>query len=418
MATRTWIGSAQKAAQVTAYVFGGTWESSDVINVTIGTRTYSTTAGSTTTATVVSNLAAALTALTQANYPEFYEQTYSANSSTLTITARTAGVPFTITITTTETGGGAADSQTIDGGASSTGTDSTACSSPNHWSIASNWLEGVVPTSSDTVNIERGSVDILYGLDQNSVTLTALNVMNTYTGKIGLPTRNTAGYEEYRETQLKISATTVNIGQRDGRGSGRIKLNVGSVQTQVNVYATGTPEEQGLPSLLWKGTNASNVVNVFGGSVGVALFSGETAVIDTLRQTGGDLLCSSGVTLTTIDKVGGTLRIESAATTITNGGGDITIDGSGAVTTINAREGTVNYNSTGTITTLNIYDGGAVSFNAINKARTVTNCTLTSGGSLTDSNKTVTWSNGVQLYQCGISAVSLDMGEQMTLTRS
>lgn len=418
MATRTWIGSAQKVAQVTAWVLGGTWEATDVIIFTIGTRSFSLVAGSTNTTTIAALMVTTWNALVAANFPEFSEMTASSNTATFTLTGDTAGVPFTVTISTTETGGGAADSQTIDGTTTSTGTTSTSCSSPNHWSIASNWAEGAVPTGADDVVIDRGDVDILYGLDQNAVTLTSLTITNGYSGDIGLPTRNSAGYEEYRDTQLKISATTINIGQYTGRGSGRIKINTGSVQTQVNCYATGTSAEAGIPSLLWKGTNASNVVNVFGGSFGAAMFSGETATIATLRQTAGQVTCTTGVTLTTIDKVGGSMTITSSATTITHGGGDIRVDGTGAVTTINAREGTVNYTSTGTITNLNIYDGGAVSFDINNKARTVTNCTMTSGGALSDANKTVTWSNGVILYQCGIGAVQLNLGENITLTRS
>lgn len=418
MSTRTWIGSAPLAAQVTDWVLGGTWEATDVIIFTIGTRSFSLVAGSTNTTTIAALMASTWNALTAANYPEFSEMTASSNTATFTLTGDTAGVPFTVTISTTETGGGAADSQTIDSTTSSTGTDSTACSSPNHWSLASNWAENAVPVNSDDVVIDRGDVDILYGLAQSGVSLTSLTVTNNFTGSIGLPTRNAGGYEEYRATQLAIGATTMNLGQRSGRGSGRIKINNGSVQTTVNVYNSGTPEESGLPSILWKGTNASNVVNVFGGSVGVALFSGETAVIATLRQTNGEVTCSNGVTLTTIDKAGGTLGIESAATTITNGGGDLTIDGSGAVTTINAREGTVNYNSTGTVTNLNVYDGGTVSFDLINKARTVTNCQVTSGGRISDANKTVTWTNGIDLYQCGLVAVQLDVGEHFTLSTS
>jgi hypothetical protein len=418
MATRTWIGSAQLAAQVTSWALAGTWEATDVIIFTIGTRSFSLVAGSTNTTTIAALMASTWNALNATNYLEFSAMTASSNTATFTLTGDTAGVPFTVTISTTETGGGAADAQTIDGSTSSAGVDSTACSSPNHWSLAANWAEGAVPVNSDDVVIDRGSVSIKYGLAQSAVTLTSLTVTNNFTGDIGLPTRNSIGYEEYRATQLAISATTMNIGTQGGRGSGRLKINNGSVATTVNVYNTGTPSEQGLAAFLWKGTNASNVLNVFGGSVGVATFSGETAVIATLRQTAGQSTCTAGTTLTTIDKTGGTLTIESAATTITNGGGDITINGTGAVTTINAREGTVNYNSTGTVTNLNVYDGGGASFNAINKARTVTNCQVTSGGTLTDSNKTVTWTNGIDLYQCGLGAVQLDVGEHLTLSTS
>lgn len=417
MATRTWIGSAPKVAEVTAYVLGGTWDATDVINMTIGTVTVPLTVGSTSTTTIAALMATTWNALLAANYPQFKELTASSNTATFTLTANTAGLPFTVTIATTEPGGGAPATQTIDGGASSTGTDTTANSSPNQWSLAANWAEGVVPVAADDVNIERGSVDILYGLAQSAVTLTSLTIKATYTGKIGLPTRNATGYEEYRATQLAISATTCTIGQGQGSGSGRIKLNFGSVQTALTVYGMATSAETGLAALLWRGTHASNVVNVYSGTVGVAIFSGETAVIATLRQTGGTVKTASGTTLMTIDKSAGSLETFSSATTITNRGGDITV-WSGAHTTINLLQDKLAYNSTGTLTTLNVYDAGEANFDEVNQARTVTNCTIVEGAKISDKAKTVTWTNGIILSKCGIEAVTLLLGEDITITRS
>ena len=419
MAQKTWIGNAPLAQQVTQWAFGGTWETDDVINLTIGSKTVSTTTGNTTTATVVSNLVTTWNNLSATSYPEFAEMTASANTTTfiLTMDSGHAGKPFTVTIATTEAGGGAADAQTIDGAATGTGTTTTANSGPNVWGIASNWLEGAVPADSDTVVFDRGNVDLLYDLEQNKIEPTLMTITQGYTGSIGLPTRNSNGYEEYRGTHLTVGPATLNIGTGFGSGSGRIKINSGSDPVTLNVYATGTSTEQGVHALNWKGTHASNVLNVYGGDVGIAMFSGETAVVATLRQNGGTIESGTGLTWTTINKAGGTLITNAAATTITNDAGDLTCK-AGAHTTINLTGGTLYYESSGTITTLAIYDGATADFRRTNLARTVTNCTVTSGGSVFDRSKTVTWTNGIDLYQCGNEDVTIEIGKHFTLTPS
>jgi len=419
MATRTWIGGAQNISQVQTYVIDGTWEATDIIKFTMGTVTATVVAGSTNTTTIATTMATAWNALSSTVYPQFAELTAGSSTNNFTLTADTAGNAFSCTISSVETNGGASDGQTIDSVASPTtspGTTTTANSNPNDWSVAGNWAENAVPTSSDDVVFDAGNKDVLDGLAQSGVTLTSLSVRAAYTGKIGRPTLNAAGYYEYRATQLAVSATTITIGQGNGTGSGRIKLNVGTAQTAVTVHKMATTVESGLAAFLFKGTHASNVMNVYGGSVGVATFSGETAVIATLRQTGGTIVCQSGVTLTTIDKNGGTLETHSAATTVTNRGGDLQL-WSGAHTTINLLEGALSYNSTGTITTLNVYDGGEANFDSVNQSRTVTNTNIVAGAKISDKAKTVTWTNPISLAKCGIEAVTLMLGEDITVAR-
>ena len=70
MATVRWRGDAPAISQIQSWSFGGTWESSDLIRVTIGGKTKDFTAGSTTTATVVANFVSAWNALSAATWPE------------------------------------------------------------------------------------------------------------------------------------------------------------------------------------------------------------------------------------------------------------------------------------------------------------------------------------------------------------
>lgn len=426
MSTRRWLGSAQGEAQVTEYVFGGTWEATDVIICTIGTKAFDTVAGSTTITTLIDTLVTAWNALDEDVYPEFAGITASRSSNSLVLTADDEGIPFTCTVSTTETGGGAADAQTIDGGTSSAGIDSTACTGPNFWSVAANWSGGAVPVNSDDVVIENTDVSILYGLGQSAVTLTSLTIRQSFTGQIGLPQVNEdGGYSEYRADQLAIGATTVKIGEGDGSGSSRIKINFGSVQMATTVYNSGTRAEEGLPAILLKGTHASNVLEVYQGSVGVAMLAGEVATIATLSvgyttsvELDAQVTCSSGVTLTTANVSGGSLQLNAGLTTLSMLAGTVEVF-AGNITTVTVDGGTFYYRGTGTITTLTISDGGTVDFSRDMSTRTVTNALqMHKGATLKDPNAGVTYSAGIKVNRVGLDEVSIDVGVNRTITPS
>lgn len=382
MATLRWVGSAPRIAQVTDYLFAGTWEATDIVTLTIGQVTLSVTAGSTTISTIIDTIVTAFNALDPDDYPEFATITASRTSNTLRLTADDAGIPFTCTVATTETGGGAADAQTIDGATSSSGTDSTACSSPNHWSIASNWSTGAVPVDNDTVIIDGDKPSILYGISQSSIDLTALTVYQNFTGTIGLPERNEDGYHEYRTTYLTLgTVTTLKIGVGEGSGSGRIKINVGSNACTCNVLNTGSPEEQGIPAFLFKGGSASNVLNVTKGSVGAGFLPAETVNLSggvrigyrDNQQGDSQVWIGDGATVATINKDGGFLELNSAATTINHEAGEMRFEGSGALGTLNIAGGDVRYNSSGTLTTATVAGDGHLDFSQDMRAKTVTN---------------------------------------------
>lgn len=428
MATIRWRGGAAAVAQVQTFAFAGTWEVGDLIRVTIGSKVWDYAVTSTTITTFLPLFVTAYNALDSSDYPEMAELTASSNSTTLTFTADTEGKPFTVTLTPLESDGGAADAQTIEGGGTATtGTEATASSGPYHWDTAANWDSGTVPTTGDSVYLERSDDDIRYGFAQSGVTLVLLEIRASFTGSLGLPPVNNDGtaYPEYRSRVLAISATTCNIGTGEGSGSGRILLNFGSVQTTLNVWQTGSAIDDDVAALQWKGTNASNVVNVYRGSIDVAGFAGETATIATLRvgfESGQDsdaaVLCASGVTLTTITQTGGEVEINSAATTITRSGGSLRINGSGAYTTITNNAGQVIYASSGTVTTYNGGPRSELDLGRDLRAKTFTTTTIQAGSSISDPGAVVTWSNGITLDRCKISDVTLDLGYNRTLTPS
>lgn len=414
MATRRWQPGAAPTTEVWTLTVGGTVEADDVFTIAVGAKAVSVTAGSTTLATVATNIVAALDALDGDDYPEFAEFTAEADGADVVLTAATAGKPFTPVASTTEAGGGAADAQTF------VAVQTTAATGPEFWDDAANWSGTAVPVNGDDVVIEHTDGSIRYGLDQSAVTLASLTIRQSFTGDIGLPEVNANGteYHEYRATHLAVGATTATVGEGEGQGSGRIKLDFGSVQTALTVYNTGSPAETTLESLQWKGTHASNVVSCYGGSVAVAGYGGETATVLTLR-VGGDaqVRCGPGVTLGTATNDGASLDVYSNTTTLNHLDGTTGVHGSATVGTLTIDAGTVVYLSSGTITTLSVGSDATIDFEQDVRARTVTNLIqLYQGASLLDGGASVTMSGGYKTNRCGQEDVTVRTGQNRTYT--
>lgn len=359
MATRTWTGNAAATYDVWTGTVANTWATNDTATVTINGKTMTITIGSlTSTADVATTVKQAFNGETLTDttatvspsiasntLPEFGELTATVSGSVVTFTADTAGVPHTITMGETTAGSGTL-----------TGAHATTATGPNYWDNTDNWAEGAVPTTGDDVYIDR-PVSILYALDNNADTLQSMLISERFTASsyIGLPFRNANGYEEYREDYLKVSITTLNVYGK----SGRIKINVGSVQTAVNVYSTGATAETDRSAFQLLGTNSSNVVNVYGGDVGIARNSGEVSTVATLKQTGGTLVCGSGVTLTNVTGTGGTLSVGSSTTTLIKEAGTLVVNG-GTQTALTFLGGTGTITGATTVTTLR-QGGGTLS---------------------------------------------------------
>ncbi len=428
IATKRWIGDSVPVAQIDTLTPGGTIEVGDIFTATINGKSISVVSADTTVAAVVTLLTAAWNTST---IPEFAEATAVDSTTAVTLTADTAGKPFIVTAS--ETDGGVADTQTH------TQATTTASAGPNHWDTAANYDGDSVPTGSDIVYIDTGSVDILYGLAQSGVTLQQLIIDQGYTGTIGLPVLNTDAsgaantYGEYRATYLAISASDTEIGGGRGNGSGRIKIDFGSNAATTNVINSGQAAETGIPAILFLGTHANNILNVFKGSVGVAYFPGEVSTIATLsvgwktsQAADSDVRLGDGMTLTNIDQSGGLLEIEDNTTTIDMTGGTLTILGTATAADIDLDGATVYYQSSGTLTTVRVGGGGVLDFTRDMRARTVTNVEAHANSSIRDPFKTVTWTNGIDLIRCelpkpGASSAQvreLDLGKHVTLTPS
>lgn len=391
MATRTYIGNAVAIKDVWTITVANTWATSDTGTVTINGKDLVVTIGTlVTTAQVATTIKEAWESATftdttaskipqtgGTSIPEMSELTATVSGSTVILTADTAGVPHTISVSESTAGSGTlAISHT------------TTASGPAYFDNADNTAEGSVPAGADDMNIDR-AVSLLYALDQNAITLTSLTfgAGMTSTSFVGLPFRNANGYEEYREDEFKIGATTVEC----RASSGRIKLNGGSVQSAVSVFSTGNSAETGRRAFQWRGTHASNVFNVFGGDVGIGA-NGEAATVATVRQSGGTLEIGSGCTITTISKGPGTLILRCAATTVTNDSGTVT-HWTGAITTLNLSTATWYENGTGTITTANLYGGAILDLSGATAAITITTLNVNGDVAIIDPNKRLTITN-------------------------
>ena len=380
MANNTWLSVAPDLPQVQSYLFGGTWEANDIIRATIGTVSVDFVAGSTTIATVIDNLIAAWALLDEDAYPQFAEITPTRSTSTLLLTSEIEGKFFVVTLTPLETNGSAADAQTIEGiGTATTGTASTANSGKNDVNVVSNWSDGL-PNASDDVHFDVGGTDrsAMYQLGAfSAVTLTSLNFFGSFTGDVGLPRIDAEGdYYQYRDDYFVVSATTINVSITGGTGSGRIKVNTGSVATTVNVFGTGSSSDPEVRAFVWKGTSASNTMRVEGGSVDVAPYGGETAnLAGGVTMNGGDLRTGPGVTLSgTHNQAGGTWDSSSALGTLNMNGG-LHIHRTGTVTALVLNDGTFDVRSKAamTITDLTIGPTGVLDLTNAIGAVTVTN---------------------------------------------
>lgn len=410
------LGGAVAVAQVTNVTPAGTVASGDLFRAQISNKVLTYTSTAATVASIVTGFTSAWNASTE---PEFAEVTAVASGTTsITLTADTPGKPFIVTTTTV-------DQSTADGPPTfTTTTAGTASAGPNHADSAGNYDTNTVPVSSDEVFVENHSIDILYGLNSSSVVLETLNFAQNYTGKVGLPERNSGGYPEYRETHWNIASKVVRIGYGTGAGSGRLKLNLGSTQasvTAINILNSGTPTEgTAVEAVLLRASNSSNSLQVLKGSVGVGIITNTTSQFATVaigyvNQVASDakVRFGSGVSLATVNQFGGEVETNAAVTTLNQQAGTHTHQ-AGTMGTANVDGGTLTYNSTGTITAANIGSGGHLDLSKDTRRLTVSALDLHAQSRLSDPYRRVN-NLTLDLNRCALSDVTIDIGTHIRI---
>lgn len=397
MATTIWRGGTvaniRQVSDLPITTDGTNYAQGDTITLTIGNSTFVVTIGTlVTTAQVATTVFQAYTGTTltdtsasasvgsadggATSIGQFAEFTATnGTSSHVTFTANQsgalAGKPITMTVSTNSS----------HGLVSSYNTTTTAQS--QYTNTAANWSGNATPANNDTIVFDNGNFDMRY-----SMTLTtqpaAITKYKAYTGNVGLGymnvDNNAKPYPEYRTRYFTTAnnsvTTTANLEVGEGQGSGRFMWDAGAGQVAMSVFGKGTRADTGVPCILFKGTNASNVVNNLAGDVGIAFFGGETATVATLVTGDGptsqaNTVCGSGCTLTTVTLNGGTQETNSAITTANQNGGTW-VHKSGTVTTANIYAGTHYPNGGATYTTLKVF-GGTFDASKGNSSFTITN---------------------------------------------
>ncbi len=202
------------------------------------------------------------------------------------------------------------DGTNLVGGAGAEGlavATTTASAGPNHVDDPDNYNPVGLPANADDLFIRHGAA-LLWALDAlSAVTLNSLEA--PLSGPIiGLKQLTDSGYVQYRPRHLEVGVNPgkLIIGNRDGDGSERVRINVGSVEMDAVVVDSGTSDEPGQPAVVLLGTHADNKLLQLEGEVGVALLPGETSTIKTIIQRGGQLELGT-VSVTTIEHTEGEL---------------------------------------------------------------------------------------------------------------
>lgn len=299
---------------------------------------------------------------------------------------------------------------------------------PNHW-VAGNFrvanaLTNQIPVNGDTVTFVNNSVSCLFGIDQNAVVLAVLNVDASYTGLIGLLETNnrSAGnanspYAEYREVQLKIGATILNIGKGTGAGSGRIRINTGTDQTATKIYKTGSHLDSDYGAVMLAGSHSSSTLEVLGGTVDVSPFPGETSEYLSITVRGGSVRASSGIATlpTAILENSGSLNIDESIATLTARGFSSLVISIGITTATIEDNASIDVGST--ITTLKM--GGASKARvtgAITTASVDGTSELTAEAAIT--NFSASDKGTVNLREGGILATAIFYGKLLVVANS
>ena len=425
MSVAMYIGGADNVRNVFTLTPGGTIEVGDVFIVGLGLASISVSATATTVAQTCLDIYAALT---DEDAPvEFSVITWELDNATtptkITGTGPEDGRPIyaSITVNTTEAGGGAADTQTF------AKAQVTAATGSKHWDNVNNWSGGAVPVNGDEVYIGTHNVAPQYALDQSTLALDELHIVSCGTAGliVGLPPVNPNGYVEYLDTMLKCLPTLVVVGEGAGSNVPALRLNsLAGTATAMRVLRTESRDGNGNAPVYWIPEEPSTITDCRGAlDVSTEPDDAGDTISTTIISSGGDIKAGPACPMTTITNNGGTLDLTCTTmpTTLTLRDGASAVirsSGSGTITDLRQDAGSfLDWRATGTVT--NYYSSGSLeTINDGRGSKTFTNVSLYAGAVVNDPNKVLTFTNGVDLVQCGLADVVLNLGKHLTVQRS
>ncbi len=422
-----WVGDAPAVAQVAT-------ASIDTVDITPAIDTFTVTIGTlavTQDATVnVAATAAALVVKLQAETDGKFSSITWSNpiGGSITAVAKVPGTPFTVALTVAGGIGTVTDFA-----------DTTVSSGPNDVSTAANWNRvgsgASLPETDDDAYIQDSASSLMHGLDQSAVDLDKLFILPSFTGRIGLPRTNVDDpdnpYVEYRPTGWATGASNCSI---DATNALQVNIDFGTDQTACFIDGTGTPDTIGVPAVLITGNNEPlntlavnraltgvglgyfadgaatafkelNVAHVTTPATDVTVTVGETADLRDVSQDGGTLFLNGDTAATTPEAINvyqGVCHIEQTA---------------GTIFAINQYGGEVIHKSPSATTTYTLA-GGVLDFQRSHFPGAITNMSMYAGTTVNDPVGTVTWTNDIDLIECSLADVTLNLGKNQTLARS
>lgn len=263
----------------------------------------------------------------------------------------------------------------------------------------------VSPTTSNAWTKEDGTLgnpaagDFVYVIPIPGLSLAPIGFGDTsaviyasLTTSAALPQACTIGTQDTSSADLfgywKLKANIVNLGVpasgggnivQNSSGPGRIKLNLSTNATVLNIFSTGVSIDSGLEPDRVICVNSANIFNVQGGVVGIATnLPGEVSTIGSASAVNtGTELDFGAVTATTVSIAGGANGFleNSPATLNVAASSTCTILGTSEITTLNNYGTTFANNRPGSgaaIGTLNGYGGSITNFAGNPEACTVT----------------------------------------------
>lgn len=402
MATIYRTNNAPSVTQISTITFSSI-VSTNTYSIVINGKAVSYVALSSTAATLY---AALMNAWNSSPEPEHQELIASGGVSNVVLTARSAGVPSSVTATAT-TG-------------TATVTATQAASGPKFWSGTANW--SAAPATGDTLVLENLSGDILYGLtDTNDYAV--VKFASTFTGKVGLAPISDSGYSEYRTQNLTLGTGAdpiqIEIGEGSGSQSQRLNLDLVGAAATIIVYGTGRSTND-YPVLI-ANPGSTSTLSQYSGSVKLTSSSSATlASVNVVSSSGSSssLYIGSAITTTLANLYGVTASLWGPITTLNAfDSTNATVNGSAAIATINAgSRGVIDWRSTGGITTrVNVAADGTLDATKAVSGFTVTNASCFARGTIKDPMSRATWTNGIKLEGARISEVSLELGFAKTI---
>ena len=391
--TIKWIGGAAAVAQVDDFTPSDPAQN-DTITLTVTGENGDTVAlvyTATVTHTVAASIAGMVALWNASTHYLCTPITASDNASTtIKLTADTAGVPFTV-VPTCSAG-------------TFTRAATTANSGPYDYKTAANWDLARAPGTVATQSIIIESATILYGLNQTACAEAPYYVeINNSQISANPGTGRNPAYLYWDD------AANICINNYYGPGSPTyaapmfVKSAVASAV--INVYASGTNSNTTLPPVWLFTTEDTAVVNVHSGSAGIGYeekFGATTAKLATLTVGSGAYVYIGTCATTTIINNGGTIvRNHRGAyiTTYRQNSGSLT--GYGSVTTAYIDGGT--YSCYADVTTMYV-NGGSV--------------TIKAGGAYTGATTTLTQTGGTVYYNDGVLTAANVSGGLLDTTQS